>query len=215
MHTPYRVGIGHDTHRLIPGDGVRLGGVFIPHDKKLLGHSDADVLLHAVTDALLGAAALGDIGEMFPDTDEENRGRSSVEMLQLVLKKVQNAGWVVQNVDCIVFAQRPKLSAYKAEIALKIAETLQITPQQVNVKAKTGEGVGLVGEEIVIEAQCVALLISGQNTAELGKKAMAATRPATNVPLPGVSPSITTTKALHLPQKERVSTNFPHCQQDL
>ncbi len=215
MHTPYRVGIGHDTHRLIPGDGVHLGGVFIPHDKKLLGHSDADVLLHAVTDAILGAAALGDIGEMFPDTDEANRGRSSVEMLQLALKKVQNAGWQVQNVDGIVFAQRPKLSAYKAEIALKIAETLQITPQQVNVKAKTGEGVGLVGEEIVIEAQCVALLISGRNTAELGKKAMAATRPATNVSIPGVSPSIASTKARHVPQKERISTKFPHCQQDL
>lgn len=215
MHTPSRVGIGQDTHRLIPGDGIRLGGVFIPHDKSLLGHSDADVLLHAVTDALLGAAALGDIGEMFPDTSEENRGRSSVEMLRLAWRKVQNAGWVLQNLDCIVFAQRPKLSSYKAEMALKIAETLGVTPQQVNVKAKTGEGVGLVGEEIVIEAQCVALLVSGQNTSESRKKALAASRPATNVPLPGVSPSIATPKALHVSPKERHTTNYPHCQQDL
>lgn len=196
MSVPARVGIGHDTHRLIPGDGIRLGGVFIPHDKSLLGHSDADVLLHAVMDALLGAAALGDIGEMFPDTDEENRGRSSVEMLRLVWKKVQNAGsgWKIQNLDCIIFAQRPKLAGFKADMALCIAETLGITPQQVNVKAKTGEGVGLVGEEIVIEAQCVALLSSAQAAADSKTRALAAAR-STSV-TPGVNSSLAGTKAV-------------------
>ena len=204
MNLPSRVGIGHDTHRLIPGNGIRLGGIFIPHDKSLQGHSDADVLLHAVTDALLGAAALGDIGDLFPDTDEENRGRSSVEMLRLAWKKVQRAGWKLQNLDCIVFAQRPKLGNFKQEIARNIANTLEITPQQVNVKAKTGEGVGLVGEEIVIQAQCAALLVSSQSVSDSKTKAMAASRPVVQ-PTPNVSPAITTTKALHLTRKEERS----------
>lgn len=201
MNTPFRVGIGHDTHRLIPGDGFRLGGIPIPHDKTLLGFSDADVLLHAVIDALLGAAAMGDIGEMFPDTDEKNRGRSSVEMLRLAWRRVQNLGWKLQNLDCIVFAQRPKLSDYKDDIARSIAETLGVTPQQVNIKAKTGEGVGPVGEELVIEAQCVALLSGSQTVSELKVKSHAASRPASVVPgvspVPSVSSSISTaTKAL-------------------
>jgi len=201
MNTPSRVGIGHDTHRLIPGDGFRLGGIPIPHDKKLLGFSDADVLLHAVIDALLGAAALGDIGEMFPDTEEENRGRSSIEMLRLAWRKVQNLGWKLQNLDCIVFAQRPKLAGYKADIARCIAEILGVTPQQVNVKAKTGEGIGPVGEELVIEVQCVVLLTGSQVVSELKSKSLAASRPVSVVPgvppVPSVSPSITTTKAMH------------------
>ena len=197
MNTPFRVGIGHDTHRLISGDGFRLGGIPIPHDKTLLGHSDADVLLHAVIDALLGAAALGDIGEMFPDTDEKNRGRSSVEMLRQAWRRVQNLGWKLQNLDCIVFAQRPKLSDYKDDIARSIAETLGVTPQQVNIKAKTGEGIGPVGEELVMEAQCVALLTGSQTVSELKAKTHAASRPASVVPgvspVPSVSSSISTT----------------------
>lgn len=175
-HFP-RVGIGHDTHRLIPGDGILLGGVFVPHDFSLFGHSDADVLLHAVTDALLGAAALGDIGEMFPDTAKENRGRSSAEMLRQAYARVKEAGWSVGNLDCIIFAQRPKLKEFKPQIAAKIAEILAITPQQVGVKAKTGEGIGPVGEEIVIEAQCVALLVPTHTTAGSPPHTLAASRP--------------------------------------
>jgi 2-C-methyl-D-erythritol 2,4-cyclodiphosphate synthase len=158
-----RVGIGHDTHRLGQGGPLRLGGVEIPHDRHAIGHSDADVLLHAVTDALLGAAALGDIGEMFPDTDPANRGRDSAEMLRLAQAAVQRAGFTIENLDCIVFAERPKLTAYKQSIRDRIAEILGLAPEQVGLKAKTGEGVGQVGTQEIIMAQCVALLISKSN----------------------------------------------------
>ena len=137
---------------------MRLGGIDIPHDRALVGHSDADVLLHAVTDALLGAAALGDIGEMFPDTDPRNRGRDSAEMLREALDAVAGAGWRIGNVDCIVFAQRPKLAPHKQSIRRRLAGILGIDPEQIGLKAKTGEGVGAVGRDEVIEAQCVVLL---------------------------------------------------------
>jgi 2-C-methyl-D-erythritol 2,4-cyclodiphosphate synthase len=153
-----RVGIGHDTHRLGQGGPLRLGGIEIPHDRHLIGHSDADVLLHAVTDALLGAAALGDIGEMFPDTDPNNRGRDSAEMLCLAHAAVETAGFAIENLDCIVFAQRPKLSAFKQAMSERIAVILRLRREQVGVKAKTGEGVGPIGSEEVMMAQCVALL---------------------------------------------------------
>ncbi|HYN00149.1 MAG TPA: 2-C-methyl-D-erythritol 2,4-cyclodiphosphate synthase [Aestuariivirgaceae bacterium] len=153
-----RVGIGHDTHRLGQGGPLRLGGIDIPHDRHLVGHSDADVLLHAVTDALLGAAALGDIGEMFPDTDPANRGRDSADMLRLAHAAVEKAGHLIENLDCIVFAQRPKLSAHKDAIRGRLAEILNLRPQQIGVKAKTGEGVGEVGREEVMMVQCVVLL---------------------------------------------------------
>jgi 2-C-methyl-D-erythritol 2,4-cyclodiphosphate synthase len=156
--TRFRVGIGHDTHRLAPGIALRLGGVDIPHDRKLVGHSDADVLLHAVTDALLGAAGLGDIGEMFPDSEESNRGRDSGSMLAAALAQVRAAGWEIGNVDCIVHAQRPKISPHKEAIRARIAELLGVDPAQVSVKAKTGESVGPVGREEAVEAHCVALL---------------------------------------------------------
>jgi 2-C-methyl-D-erythritol 2,4-cyclodiphosphate synthase len=135
-----------------------LGGIDIPHDKHAVGHSDADVLLHAITDALLGAAALGDIGELFPDTDEANRGRDSADMLSRAAATVTAAGYVVANLDCIVFAQRPKLSRYKDAIRRQIAGVLRLSVEQVGVKAKTGEGVGEIGREELIAAQCVALL---------------------------------------------------------
>jgi 2-C-methyl-D-erythritol 2,4-cyclodiphosphate synthase len=135
-----------------------LGGIDIPYEFSLDGHSDADVLLHAVTDALLGATALGDIGEIFPDTAPENSGRDSGQMLSLACQLVRKIGFEIVNLDCIVFAQRPKLSAYKAPIAARIAKLLEIEPTQVGVKAKTGEGVGLVGEQKIMQAQCVALL---------------------------------------------------------
>jgi len=153
-----RIGIGHDTHRLEPGGPLRLGGLDVPHPMQAVGHSDADVLLHAITDAILGAAALGDIGELFPDDEVANLNRDSAEMLSIALKKVVDAGYKIVNLDCIIFAQRPKLQAYKPAIAARIAEILELQPTDVGIKAKTGESVGPVGREEAIEAQCVALL---------------------------------------------------------
>lgn len=153
-----RIGMGHDTHRLEPGGPLRMGGVDVPHDRQMVGHSDADVLLHAVTDALLGAAALGDIGELFPDTAEVNRGRDSAEMLSLACEKVAAEGFSMVNIDCVVLAQRPKLSPHKTAMRQRMAEILGIEIDRVGLKAKTGEGVGPIGEELAISAQCVALL---------------------------------------------------------
>jgi 2-C-methyl-D-erythritol 2,4-cyclodiphosphate synthase len=153
-----RVGIGYDIHRLKAGGPLRLGGVTIAHDKELVGMSDADVLLHAVTDALLGAAALGDIGQMFPDTDPSNRGRDSAEMLRAALKDVVALGWQIANLDCILFAQRPKLLTHRQEIRERIAGILGIDAERVGLQAKTGESVGPVGREEAIAAQCVVLL---------------------------------------------------------
>ena len=140
------------------GTSLRLGGINIPHDRALLGHSDGDVLLHAVIDALLGAAALGDVGQMFPDTDPANRGRDSGEMLRSALAAVAALGWQVVNIDCIVFAQRPKLLPHRLTIRERIADILGIDAERVGLQAKTGEGVGPVGREETIEAQCIALL---------------------------------------------------------
>lgn len=153
-----RIGIGHDTHRLAPGLPLKLGGIEIPFELGLVGHSDADVLLHAVTDALLGAASLGDIGEMFSDRAPENKGRDSGEMLRLAVERVTAAGYAIVNVDCIVFAQLPKLSPYKAAIRSRIAELLGVPADCVGVKAKTGEHVGPVGRQEAMMAECVALL---------------------------------------------------------
>ena len=135
-----------------------MGGIDIPFHLQAVGHSDADVLLHAITDALLGAAALGDIGEWFPDTQECHRGRDSGEMLQTVWKKVAAEGFQLVNLDCIVFAQQPKLSPYKLQIRQRIAALLGVPVDQIGVKAKTGEAVGPVGRQEAIVAECVALL---------------------------------------------------------
>ena len=153
-----RIGLGEDSHRLTPGGPLRLGGVDIPHDQQTVGHSDADVLLHAVTDALLGAAGLDDIGQLFPNTAEENRDRDSAQMLRLAYDQVTQAGYQIVNLDCVVAAQQPKLSPHKEPIRQRIAEILTLTTDQINVKAKTGEGVGPVGEQLLIEARCVVLL---------------------------------------------------------
>lgn len=153
-----RIGIGHDTHRLAPGGPLRLGGIDVPHDAHLLGHSDADVLLHAITDALLGAAAAGDIGELFPDTAQENRGRDSAEMLQLAYQHIRQASYHVVNLDCTVFAERPKLSDFKRPIRERIAQLLELPVGAVGLKAKTGEQVGPVGRQEAISAQCIVLL---------------------------------------------------------
>jgi 2-C-methyl-D-erythritol 2,4-cyclodiphosphate synthase len=125
---------------------------------QLVGHSDADVLLHAITDALLGAAALGDIGRMFPDTEEANRGRDSAEMLSLAYGAVAEAGWQLGNLDAIVFAQRPRLADHREAIRRRLAEILDVEIDAVSLKAKTGERVGPVGREEAIEAQCIVLL---------------------------------------------------------
>ena len=153
-----RIGLGHDTHRLGPGAGLVIGGITIPHDRAAIGHSDADVLLHALTDALLGAAALGDIGEMFPDTDPANRGRDSADMLRRAMARVAEAGWRIVNLDCVVFAQRPKILPHRTAIRERIAEILGIDDSAVWLKAKTGEGVGPIGEELAIAAECVVLI---------------------------------------------------------
>ncbi len=152
------MGIGHDTHRLRRGGPLRLGGIDIPHDRESVGHSDGDVLLHAVIDALLGAAALGDVGQMFPDTDPANRGRDSGEMLRAARDAVVAVGWQIGNIDCIVFAQRPKLLPHRQAIRKRIADVLDIDPDCVSLKGKTAELVGPIGKEEAIAAECVALL---------------------------------------------------------
>ncbi|MCA9076625.1 MAG: 2-C-methyl-D-erythritol 2,4-cyclodiphosphate synthase [Planctomycetaceae bacterium] len=154
----FRVGLGHDTHRTIEGRPLILGGVTIPSDSGLDGHSDADVLLHAITDAILGAAGLGDIGEWFPDTSAEFAGADSGELLSRVMAEVAGQGWAVVNLDCTIFAERPKLSQHKQAIELKIAALLKVDPAAINVKAKTGERVGPVGRGEAMEAQAVVLL---------------------------------------------------------
>jgi 2-C-methyl-D-erythritol 2,4-cyclodiphosphate synthase len=153
-----RIGLGEDSHRTAPGGPLRLGGIDVPHDAHLVGHSDADVLLHAVTDALLGAAALPDLGTLFPNTDEANRNRDSAEMLALAAKKVLERNYRIVNLDCVVRAERPKLADYYDAIRHRIAGILGISPFQIGIKAKTGEGAGAVGQGEVIEARCVALL---------------------------------------------------------
>jgi 2-C-methyl-D-erythritol 2,4-cyclodiphosphate synthase len=154
----FRVGIGHDTHRLEPGGPLRLGGVTVPHDKHAAGHSDADVLLHAVIDALLGAASLGDIGELFPDTDPAHRGADSARMLAAVCDRLRGQNWRIVNVDCIVFLERPKLGHHKIAMRMRIAELLEIPAHDVGVKAKTGEGLDAVGRDEAVAAQCVTLI---------------------------------------------------------
>ena len=158
----YRVGLGHDTHRFTPPQpgtvSLRLGGVDIPYDRTLRGHSDADVLLHAVTDALLGAAALGDIGDHFPDTDQANRGRDSAEMLALAAGLLRCGGWSIVNLDTIVFAEAPKLGPYKRAIAERIASILELPSDRVRVKAKTGEKIGIIGRGEAISAEAIVLI---------------------------------------------------------
>ncbi len=153
-----RVGLGHDTHRLEPGGPLRIGGIDIPFDHQAVGHSDADVLLHAITDAILGAAALGDIGQMYPDTDIVNRGKDSGEMLQAAAERVAAAGYTLVNLDCVILAQRPKILPHRDPMRIRIAELLNLDIGQVSLKGKTGEGVGEVGRGEIIQAMVVCLL---------------------------------------------------------
>ncbi|MFN0052795.1 MAG: 2-C-methyl-D-erythritol 2,4-cyclodiphosphate synthase [Planctomycetales bacterium] len=158
MPHPYRIGLGHDTHRLVPNRALILGGVRIDFDRGLLGHSDADILLHAITDALLGAAGLGDIGDAFPDTDPAYAGIDSALLLKQALERVTAAGWRLVNLDCTIFAQRPKLATHKPAIRQRLAELLSLPVEAINVKAKTGELVGPIGREEAMSADAVVLL---------------------------------------------------------
>lgn len=156
---PFRVGLGWDTHVLAEGRPLILGGVTIPSDLGLLGHSDADILLHAITDALLGALALGDIGMHFPDTDPKWKGAASDQFLLHAYGLVREQGYAIANVDTIVTLQRPKLKDYRTAVREEIARLLELPFEQVSVKFKTAEGVGPVGERRSAEAQAVVLLM--------------------------------------------------------
>ncbi len=153
-----RIGEGWDVHALVPGRQLILGGVKIPHTMGLLGHSDADVLLHAITDAVLGAAGLGDIGRHFPDTDAQFKGADSSVLLQEAMRRVRAQGWELVNVDSTIVAQAPKLAPHMAAINAGVAKALGVSLDQVNVKAKTAEKLGPVGMGQSIEARAVALL---------------------------------------------------------
>ena len=160
MSMQFRIGEGWDTHALVPGRRLVIGGVVIPFHLGLLGHSDADVLLHAITDALLGAAALGDIGTHFSDTDERWRGADSWKLLQATGGLVQAAGWHINNIDSTVIAQAPKLAPFMGDMRERVAAALQLDLNQVNIKAKTAEKLGPVGSGQAIEARAVVLLQS-------------------------------------------------------
>lgn len=153
-----RVGMGYDVHKLVENRKLILGGVEIPYEKGLLGHSDADVLLHAIMDALLGAAALGDIGKHFPDTDERYKGISSVCLLEHVAELLEKEGFLVENIDATIIAQQPKMRPYIDQMRANIADALHIEQNQVNVKATTEEGLGFTGNGDGISSQAVCLL---------------------------------------------------------
>lgn len=151
--------MGYDVHRLVEGRALILGGVEIPYEKGLLGHSDADVLLHAIMDALLGAAALGDIGKHFPDTDPAYKGISSIKLLEQVGKLLEDENYVIENIDATIIAQRPKMAPHIAAMRENVAETLKISVNQINIKATTEEGLGFTGTGEGISAQAICSLL--------------------------------------------------------
>jgi 2-C-methyl-D-erythritol 2,4-cyclodiphosphate synthase len=157
-----RTGIGYDSHRFAPGSTMRLGGITIHGDLTLAGHSDGDAIAHAITDAILGGAALGDIGEMFPDTEPGNRGRDSLEMLSLAAKHVRSHGWQVAQVDVTVVAERPKLSPHRDAMRSALAGALGVTPSAVSVKGKTNEGLGWIGRGEGLACFAVATLLPAE-----------------------------------------------------
>lgn len=158
MGKEFRVGLGHDTHRLVEGRPLILAGVRIEHETGLLGHSDADIVLHAMADALLGAIGRGDIGEHFPDTDPACKDLDSSKLLADVMNLVQSMGWSVVNTDVIVHAQAPKLLPHKSAMKQNLAQLLQVTEDRINLKAKTGEKVGPVGRREAMQAEAVVLI---------------------------------------------------------
>lgn len=153
-----RIGHGYDVHKLVEGRDLIIGGVHIPYEKGLLGHSDADVLLHAVSDALLGAAAMGDIGGMFPDNDPEYLGADSLVLLRQVFQRLRDNGYSVINVDCTVIAQKPKMKPYIPEMRMNIAASLSTEVENISVKATTEEKMGFTGRGEGISAHCVCLI---------------------------------------------------------
>ena len=158
-----RIGMGYDVHKLVEGRKLIIGGVDIPYEKGLLGHSDADVLLHAIMDALLGAAALGDIGKHFPDTDEQYKGISSIKLLEHVGELLAREGFVIGNIDSTVIAQMPKMAPYREQMRENIAKALKININQIGVKATTEEGLGFTGAGEGISSQAIALLETVEN----------------------------------------------------
>ncbi len=156
--TNFRIGEGWDLHALVPGRPLVIGGVEIPFERGLLGHSDADVLLHAITDAMLGAAGLGDIGGHFPDTDERFKGADSLVLLTEAARRVRERGWQIGNVDSTVIAQAPRLAGHIAAMRERITQALDLPSDRVNVKAKTAEKLGPVGQGLAIEARAIVLL---------------------------------------------------------
>lgn len=158
-----RVGMGYDVHRLVKDRKLIMGGVTIPYEKGLLGHSDADVLLHAIMDALLGAAALGDIGKHFPDSDEKYKGISSLELLKHVGKLLDENNYIIENIDATIIAQKPKMRPYIDQMRQNIADTLKLDINQVNVKATTEEGLGFTGNGEGISSQAICSLNSVSN----------------------------------------------------
>lgn len=158
-----RVGMGYDVHRLVPERDLIIGGVKIPYEKGLLGHSDADVLLHAIMDALLGAAALGDIGKRFPDNDPAYKGADSLMLLGRVGEILSEEGYVIENIDSTIIAQKPKMAPHIEQMRKNIADTLGLDISRVNVKATTEEGLGFTGTGEGISAQAVALIMSVEN----------------------------------------------------
>ena len=152
-----------DSHRIASGGPMILGGIQLDVDMHFVGHSDADVLLHAITDAILSAAGLPDIGQLFPNTAAENCGRESSDMLAIGMAAVREGGWSIVNLDCVVQLERPKLSPHKDQMKKRIAEILQIEPDQISIKGKTGEGVGEIGRGELGEATCVVLLLGTRN----------------------------------------------------
>ena len=160
-----RVGMGYDVHRLVEDRKLILGGVEIPYEKGLLGHSDADVLLHAIMDALLGAAALGDIGKHFPDTDPAYKGISSIRLLEHVGKLLEEENYVVGNIDATIIAQRPKMAPHIPQMRANVAKALQIEESQINIKATTEEGLGFTGTGEGISSQAICALIPVANYA--------------------------------------------------
>lgn len=153
-----RIGMGYDVHKLVDDRKLILGGVEIPYEKGLLGHSDADVLLHAIMDALLGAAALGDIGKHFPDTDPQYKGISSIKLLEHVGKLLEDNHFEIENIDSTIICQKPKLAPYRDEMVRNIAMALNISENQVGVKATTEEGLGFTGEGLGISSHAIVLL---------------------------------------------------------
>ena len=155
-----RIGMGYDVHRLVIGRRLVLGGETIPFEKGLLGHSDADVLVHAACDALLGAAGMGDIGECFPDTDPQHRDAYSIDFLMEIYRRIRTSGWTLVNMDATIFAQEPRISPYKQRMVARMADSMAVDRRLINIKATTMEGLGAIGSGEGIAAMCVAMIQS-------------------------------------------------------